>query len=357
MNSLTRRQFLSLISDGLSCGCLLGGSAFTSVGMSQNTHVNSASFKKKLSELPHIYSLKEMPRVDVHAHLDSKQDPPEKTLDELTETFIEIMDQSGITVAINLSGTREMVSQLADYDKVWRGRVLLAPRDTDISDGLWWSEEDLKWFKESGCVGTKIWAQNRLGLMEESLVQKVRYQGEVGLPAIGFHVADPPEGKWNTPHYADLIRDAELLIRQAPDTTLIMAHGFWLMNNDTTLDMLATYFDRYPNLHADLCATYQWWDVPEPTYEKLRNFIIQYQDRLLYGSDANVECTQEQYQNSFRILESTDENLAPFFGDESTKNIRGLGLPLEVLNRIYYGNAARLIPRVKESLTDLGYSV
>ncbi len=335
----------------------MGGCAFSAAGMSQSA--SGASLSNTSSGPPHIYSLEEMPRVDVHVHVhaDEEQGPPGKDLNELTQAFVKIMDESGIAVGINLSGTREMVSQLAEYDKTWQGRLLLAPRDSDISDGLWWTEEELKWFQESGCVGTKIWAQNKQGIMEESLVRKVRLQGEVGLPAIGFHVADPPEGKWNTPHYAARIRDAEQMIRQVPDTTLIMAHGFWLMNNDTTLDLLATYFDRYPNLNVDLSATYQWWDVPEPTYEKLRNFIIQYQDRLLYGSDANVECTPEQYRNSFRVLESTEENLSPFFGDEATKNIRGLGLPLEVLNHIYYWNAARLIPRVKESLTNLGYSV
>jgi hypothetical protein len=43
-----------------------------------------------------------------------------------------------------------------------------------------------------------------------------------------------------------------------------------------------------------------------------------------------------------------------FFGGEPT---RGLALPTDVLEKIYYKNAARIYPRIKEQLENLGYSV
>jgi hypothetical protein len=43
-----------------------------------------------------------------------------------------------------------------------------------------------------------------------------------------------------------------------------------------------------------------------------------------------------------------------FFGSTET---RGLALPADVLEKIYYRNAARLYPRVKEVLRNPGYDI
>ena len=43
-----------------------------------------------------------------------------------------------------------------------------------------------------------------------------------------------------------------------------------------------------------------------------------------------------------------------FFGSTKTK---GLALPLDVLEKIYFRNAVRLYPGVKETLIKLGYKI
>ena len=57
-----------------------------------------------------------------------------------------------------------------------------------------------------------------------------------------------------------------------------------------------------------------------------------------------------------RAALSETENLVQggFFGRTETK---GLALPREVLEKIYWRNAARIYPRVKEVLTKLGYAL
>ena len=52
------------------------------------------------------------------------------------------------------------------------------------------------------------------------------------------------------------------------------------------------------------------------------------------------------YNRCFRILESDEMVEGSFFGMEA---IKGLNLPREVLELIYYKNALRLYPRVSES--------
>ena len=71
---------------------------------------------------------------------------------------------------------------------------------------------------------------------------------------------------------------------------------------------------------------------------------------VVYGFEASEENTS--------ILETKKKNLAPFFGEKDrTWHIHGLGLSNEVLNYIYYWNAARLVPNVRRSLLNQGYQV
>jgi hypothetical protein len=95
--------------------------------------------------------------------------------------------------------------------------------------------------------------------------------------------------------------------------------------------------------------------------EKLRNFMIKYADRILYGTDiggqpkpGKYEQVAQMYYRSFQILETDQTVKGGFFGQTETK---GLALPVQVLEKIYYTNAARLYPRVKDVLTQLGCKV
>ena len=224
---------------------------------------------------------------------------------------------------------------------------------------MWWSKKDLDTFRDAGCAGTKIHCKYQRGLNSKAILAGIRRQGELDLPVLGLHIGDPPVPGFWQPTYWDCIADAEKVIRACPNTTFIMAHGFWLMNDDKGLDVLAKYFERYANLNVDLSAVFQWWDPPEPTYDKLRRFVVRYKDRLLYGTDGNPKFSRPaNYRQSYRILETRGERLPGFFGGPHKKTyIKGLGLSKEVLNYIYYWNAARLIPRVRESLLRLGYQV
>lgn len=299
---------------------------------------------------PKIYTLQEMPRVNTHVHVGKV---------EQMARLIETMDQAHVTISINVSGDREMVQQAKDIQEKWKGRILIAPGSYKTKDKLWWSMEDLDSFAKAGCAGLKIHCHYERGINSEENMAKIRRQGALGLPVLGFHIADPPEGRYLKPDRQACIDDAMTVIEACPKTTFIMAHGFWLMNNDQDLDTLAGYFDRNPNLYVELSAVDQWWDRPNPTPEKLRAFVLRYQDRLMYGTDGSPSySTKQHFENSYRVLETADELKEGFFpGEKDRQTIKGLGLPLETLNRIYWWNAARTIPRVREVLRDLGYAV
>ncbi len=297
-----------------------------------------------------MYSLAEMPRVDIHVHVHEKMDAAK---------LIRAMNPAGINISVDLSGTRQKVADADDIHKRFKNRILIAPGNYRTKTNVWWSMKDLDKFKDAGCAGTKIHAHYFRGLPSKTIIKKVRRQGELDLPVIGLHIADPPVPGYWRPSYWDCMKDAEKLIRACPDTTIIAAHGMWLMNDDKGLDYISNLFDKYPHFNADISAVFQWWDPPEPTYEKLRKFIIRYKDRLIYGTDGNPRYTRKvHFENSYKILETRKKNLEGFFTCERPIcYIQGLGLPKEVLNYIYYWNAAKLVPRVRESLLSMGYVV
>jgi predicted TIM-barrel fold metal-dependent hydrolase len=171
-----------------------------------------------------------------------------------------------------------------------------------------------------------------------------------------LHIADPngPFGArtdWlkDPVYYWEQIRAFENVVAKYPDLTIITAHGAWLVCQDAQIDYLRYMFSTYPNLYVDISATFQY--MPLVNRDNLRDFYIEYQDRLLYGTDGGriadnaIEYYTGQYAKTFAILETDEVVNGDFFGN---KPIQGLALPREVLEKIYYKNAVKLYPGLKE---------
>jgi predicted TIM-barrel fold metal-dependent hydrolase len=88
-------------------------------------------------------------------------------------------------------------------------------------------------------------------------------------------------------------------------------------------------------------------------YDNLRDFYIEFQDRLLYATDggriadSGVAYYTRGYANTFAFLETDQMVEGDFFGKTPKK---GLNLPREVLEKIYYKNALKLYPGLKEAM-------
>ena len=75
-----------------------------------------------------------------------------------------------------------------------------------------------------------------------------------------------------------------------------------------------------------------------------RKFFIQYQDRVLFGSDMSPDL--DAYRLCYRFLETDDE-----YFNYNTSEVPGQGrwyaygmyLPDDVLEKVYYKNAAKLL--------------
>ena len=133
----------------------------------------------------------------------------------------------------------------------------------------------------------------------------------------------------------------------------------WSICQDAQIDYLRYMLSTHPNLYIDLAATFQYFHLV--SRENLRDFMIEYSDRIMFGTDISRWDSEDQtpeyvhrYVRCFRILETRETVDGGFFGGDQ---MQGLDLPRQALENIYFRSAARAYPRVKKQLVKLGYRV
>ena len=114
------------------------------------------------------------------------------------------------------------------------------------------------------------------------------------------------------------------------------------MGND--LDRLGAHLDLYPNVVTEIGAVLaELGRQPR----RAKQFMIDYQDRILFGKDSyNVK----EYYTYFRVLETEDEYFNYYRKRHAFWKMYGLGLPDEVLQKLYYKNALRILPSIDSTL-------
>lgn len=134
-----------------------------------------------------------------------------------------------------------------------------------------------------------------------------------------------------------MIEILENTVRKNPGTTFIACH---LANCTYDLSRIGRLLDKYDNLYIDIAARYaELAPIPRNSH----NFIIQYQDRIVYGTDMGY--AKDMYRLTFRILETDDEHFYDHNHSSYHWSMNGLDLPDEVLEKIYYKNAGEILRR------------
>ncbi len=142
----------------------------------------------------------------------------------------------------------------------------------------------------------------------------------------------------------ELLDQRERVIALHPKTKFILPH---MANNPEDLDYVAYLLDSYPNVMIDFSARID--ELGRQPYSS-RDFFIKYQSRILFGTD--IPANPDVYRCYYRFLETWDEyfEYPDYIGrwGKSRWKIYGLGLPEEVLKKIYSENACRLIPQLAQ---------
>lgn len=147
------------------------------------------------------------------------------------------------------------------------------------------------------------------------------------------------------PTYEEQINARDHLLELHPDLTFIACH---LASLEYSVDELAKRLDKFPNMAADMSARIchlQYQSANDR--EKVRDFIIKYQDRLLYGTDVGYSGGNNPDGFKKRMHETWLDDWKYFTSDEEmTSNkfrgkFTGLKLPKDVVRKIYSENAIR----------------
>ncbi|HEV8146263.1 MAG TPA: amidohydrolase family protein [Bryobacteraceae bacterium] len=140
------------------------------------------------------------------------------------------------------------------------------------------------------------------------------------------------------PSWKTLMDEQHRMFERHPRTTFINAHLGWLGND---LAELGRLMDRLPNMYTEIGAVlYELGRQPRTA----REFLIKYQDRVMFGKDAWDPRDPNEYWCYFRVLESPDEYFDYYRPRHAFWKMYGLELPDEVLKKLYYKNALKVIP-------------
>ncbi len=139
------------------------------------------------------------------------------------------------------------------------------------------------------------------------------------------------------PSYYDQINARDNMLAKHPDLLFVGAH---LGSLEWNVGELADRLDRFPNMAVDLAARISHLQIQDR--DTVREFFIEYQGRLLYGTDVGVsestdalEWIAERWHRDWLYF-ATDSVLT---SSEVRQPFVGLKLPVPVLRRIYYRNA------------------
>lgn len=147
------------------------------------------------------------------------------------------------------------------------------------------------------------------------------------------------------PTYEFLMAARDRFVTRHPDLTFVGAHVGSL---EWSVDEAAKFLDAHPNANIELAARMtqiQYQSVRD--YDKVRNFFITYQDRIMYGTDltlnpgedtAAFKTTAHDYWLGDWTYLATGETQHVNDIDADPK---GLALPKSVIDKIYYTNARR----------------
>jgi predicted TIM-barrel fold metal-dependent hydrolase len=141
--------------------------------------------------------------------------------------------------------------------------------------------------------------------------------------------------------WEQVMEEQRKLFKKHPATTFIAAHFAWQANN---LAQLGAWLDETQNMYVELGAIIAELGR-QPRAAKA--FFTKYQDRILFGKDSWVP---DEYQTYFRVLETEDEYFPYHKKYHAFWAMYGMGLSDEVLKKVYYKNALRVMPGLDASL-------
>jgi predicted TIM-barrel fold metal-dependent hydrolase len=322
----------------------------------------------------HLVPKAKFPAIDYHGHVQNQLSTAE-SLDRL----VGIMDELGIRVMIaadSVSGDRlktvmSVINASAHKD---RFRVMTGINFQNVGPG--WAEKAVAQLEadvKAGAVGigevskefglrTRKPDGTLLAVDDPELAPIWDAAARLRIPVF-IHTAEPQEffepidnhnerllelslyqnrrvAPPDFPAFNELMAQRDRLFKRHPKTTFVAAHLGWHGND---LTRLAKMFDTMPNVYAELGAVlYDLGRQPRAA----REFLTKYGDRVMFGKDA---FEPSEYPYYWRVFETNDEYFDYYRDYHAFWKLYGLGLPDDVLKKIYYRSALSITPGLPQT--------
>lgn len=320
-------------------------------------------------------------KVDSHIHIN--------TDDGIFEDQAEKDDFCLITLNVD-TGDSVLIRKQYEYAslsaKKHPGRIFFGPTfyfDTTLWGSPGWSQRVINCLEKEltdGAVSVKIW--KNIGMTVRDRTGKFIMADDPGLdPVIDFLISKgfpitghlgEPRNCWlpldqmtvssdssyfaehkqyhmylhpEYPSYEDQVRARDNLLKRHPDLIFIGCH---LGSQEWNVDSLADRLDKYPNLAVDMSARICHLQYQSArNRQRVRDFCIKYQDRLLYGTDVGYDGGKDQEGFRESIHQTWIDDWKYFTSDQEMSSdkfrgtFKGLRLPKGVIDKIYRENAVK----------------
>jgi predicted TIM-barrel fold metal-dependent hydrolase len=359
------------------------------------SQVNNSKAERNPSDSTRYYTVddfKSVEKIDAHVHITTEADT----------VFIKQAEEDNFRLlTINVykdSGTPVEEQQKFSIKTVeaFPGRISWGTTfslKNFNNDG--WQQEVIEYLKNSfsnGAVAVKVWKNIGFFLKDKNgnlvMIDNPRfdpildYLAKNHIPLIGhlgehknswlplekmtvngnrdYARAHPEEHMYlhpERPSYEDYIKARDHMLEKHPDLTFIGAH---LGSLEWSVDELAKRLDKFPNMAVDMAERVSHLQFQAITnWQKVHDFFIKYQDRIIYGTDLRINAmdivnnnikepadikkhVHEVWSRHWKFFTTDEKMIVPKVQGE----FKGLKLPSEVVDKIYYKNAEKWIPGI-----------
>ncbi len=306
------------------------------------------------------------PFIDIHNHQQRDAD---------VDRLVKEMDALNLQVMVNLSGSYGdwLKQAVQNFKGKYKNRFVVFAnfdfRDIDAPDYASKVAKQLEADIQNGAQGLKIFKNfgmdlkdgkgNRIKVDDPRFDKAFQVLAKYNMPCL-IHTAEPktffdPVDKYNErwlelvtmpgrrrppdkyPPFETLIAEQHNLFRRHKNVKFINAHLGWFGGD---LGQLGKLMDEMPNMYTELGAVLAELGR-QPRFA--RQWFIRYQDRVLMGKDS---WAPEEYHTYFRVLETPDEYFPYYRKRHAFWSMYGLDLPDEVLKKVYFKNALKLVPGI-----------
>lgn len=319
----------------------------------------------------------EFKKIDAHVHFNNETGAVASLGEQFNFDFLSI--NTNVPFFPPIKKQEEIVLQLRDK---YGGRIAyLSTFPVHNWNDEYWSEQTIEGIRQGlgkGARGVKIWKNIGMELKDKNdafvmidhpqLDPIFNFLEENNLPFLG-HQGEPkncwlpiekmtvkqdqqyfeehPEYHMHLhpeyPSYESHIQARDKRCGQHPKLRFVAAH---IASLEWSIEEAGLRLDTYPNMQIDLAdrvCHLQYQAITK--WEKVRQFFIDYQDRIIYGTDVIEGPDTDADEIKTIIIERWKKHWQFFTSDDrmTTPKVygtfNGLALPNEVIEKIYYQNA------------------